>query len=557
MQVLLTLLPFIAVLESERAIRTDQIGYPSTAPKIVSVVHETAATFSVHRRSDGKRVLDGELTPPLLDPDSGVRVRQADVSKIAEPGEYEIRIEGSAQPFLVATDPYRSLLRLTTRAFYGQRCGTAVDLGGGYAHAACHPAGAFHPSSGRTGAHPSVAGWHDAGDYGRYVVNSGISTGTLLWAWELFPQAFASMDLAIPESGNEVPDLLDEIRWNLRWMQSMQDEDGGAWQKQTSEEFPPFITPEEDGSVSYVIGTGRAPHKSSCATADLAAVMAIAARIYRPYDRDFAMQAEQSALRAWKWVSAHPDVVFRNPKGVSTGEYDDEDCSDERLWAAAEIWRSTGNEDAHAWFRAHARKAIRQVDATNPPNCKEVGALAAWSYALGGKGDAPLIDAIRKRTLSTARQIAERVSRHAWRIPLTTRDYVWGSNAVAANYGLHLLVANRMAGDRRLVDSALEVLHYLLGRNSFDLSWVTGAGQRSVQHPHHRPSGTDRNAAPWPGLLAGGPERHRRDPVLKALPPGLPPARVYVDDQESYASNEIAINWNAALVFLLAGCSER
>jgi endoglucanase len=118
---------------------------------------------------------------------------------------------------------------------------------------------------------------------------------------------------------------------------------------------------------------------------------------------------------------------------------------------------------------------------------------------------------------------------------------------------LQLLVANAFRADGRYVDGAADVVHYLLGRNPFALSWVTGAGTCSVMHPHHRPSGSDGIEAPWPGLLAGGPNLHRQDPAMRLMLRKLPPARMYVDAQASYATNEVAINWNAPLVFVLAG----
>jgi endoglucanase len=82
---------------------------------------------------------------------------------------------------------------------------------------------------------------------------------------------------------------------------------------------------------------------------------------------------------------------------------------------------------------------------------------------------------------------------------------------------------------------------------------VTQVGENAFKHPHHRPSGADNNPEPWPGLLSGGPNHGRQDEAMRKLPADLPPAKMYVDDQASYSSNENAINWNAALVFLLAG----
>jgi endoglucanase len=136
-------------------------------------------------------------------------------------------------------------------------------------------------------------------------------------------------------------------------------------------------------------------------------------------------------------------------------------------------------------------------------------------------------------------------------VSLATNDYVWGSNAVAANYAMELLLANRLRPDPRYVDAALDNLHYLLGRNALGVSFVTQVGTNAARHPHHRPSAADRNDLPWPGLLSGGPNAHRQDPAMQRLP-DLPPAKMFLDDQGSYASNEVAINWNAPLVFLLA-----
>jgi endoglucanase len=147
----------------------------------------------------------------------------------------------------------------------------------------------------------------------------------------------------------------------------------------------------------------------------------------------------------------------------------------------------------------------------------------------------------------------ERTRKNPYHVSLLAKDYVWGSNGVAASYGTELLIANVLSPDPTFTAAAIDNLHYLLGRNTFSLSWVTQVGANPYRHPHHRPSGADKNEEPWPGLLSGGPNAGRQDSVLKNLPEGLPPAKVYVDDQASYASNEIAINWQAALVFLLAG----
>ena len=231
-------------------------------------------------------------------------------------------------------------------------------------------------------------------------------------------------------------------------------------------------------------------------------------------------------------------------------------AADELLWAAAELWRSAGDDDAHRFFLAHQAEQRGASKADGPPSWGNVAPLALWTYALAAKGDTAVQDAIRQESLAAADAIVVRSAANGYRVSLTKRDYVWGSNAVAANYGLQLLVANAMKKDARYVDAARDDLHYLLGRNTFSLSWVTRVGANPFRHPHHRPSGADANAEPWPGLLSGGPNGRKQDGAMNKLPDGLPPAKMYVDEQDSYASNEIAINWNAPLVFLLAGVAE-
>jgi endoglucanase len=543
-------------------IKVDQVGYLTAAPKVGLVVSKTAAgEFTVHRAPGGEVAFRGTLTAPMDDPDSGDRVQAADFSKLTAPGKYYLEVAGVGRgwEFAIGPDVYSRAWYLAMRSYYGMRCGTAVDLGPefpGFKHDACHLEGAWHPSSGKKGPRVSKAGWHDAGDYGRYVVNSGITTGTLLWTWEMFPAAVRGVKLNLPETGNGTPDILNEIRWNLEWMLTMQDEDGGVWHKQTSENFPGFIMPEKDKLVSYVIGGGAEPFKTSCATGDLAAVMAIAARVYKPFDAAFAARNLAAAEKAWTWLGKFPKATFRNPPAVATGAYGDGNCTDEALWAAAELYRTTGGAAYHQYFLDHYAAFVSSLSAAGPAEgWADVANLGLWTYEIGGGKDAAAGAAIRKASLAAADRIVDRTRANGYHTSLIARDYIWGSNGVAANYGMQLLVANAFQPKPAYVETALDNLHYLLGRNTFSLSWVTQVGDNPYRHPHHRPSGGDNNAEPWPGLLSGGPNQRRQDTPLQRLPAGTPPAKCFLDDQESYASNEVAINWNAPLVFLMAGVS--
>jgi endoglucanase len=557
---LLTLMT-IGATHPTAEIKVDQVGYLPEAPKMAMVVTAGAATnFTICRADNGAVAFQGKLTEPVADADSGDRVQIADFTKLQVSGRYYMDVPGIGRSwdFAIQEKVYSKVFYLAMRSFYGQRCGTAIDLGAefsGYKHAACHLEGAYHPSSGKSGAQLPAKGWHDAGDYGRYVVNSGLSTGTLLWTWELFGARMKGVTLNIPESKNGTPDMLNEIRWNLDWLLSMQDADGGVWQKQTSEQFCAFVMPEQDKTVSYIIGIGKEPYKSSGASADFAAVMAIAARVYKPFDARYAQKALGAAQRAWSWLEKNPQVLFRNPSGISTGEYGDRNCGDERLWAAAELWRTTGDRMYERYFLEHFKSFMETLRPQGPQSWSNVAPVALWAYVLGRGKDSAAVAEIRQATVKAADEIVARSTRNGYRHSLISREYIWGSNGVVANYGMQLLIANAMAPDARYVQAALENLHYLLGRNPFSLSWVTRVGAHPFRHPHHRPSAADQQAEPWPGLLSGGPNHSRQDSAMKKLP-DLPPAKMYLDEEESYATNEVAINWNAPLVFLLAGVLE-
>ena len=310
-----------------RNVYLNQVGYQPDQPKIATVILQalpgpdpdapTRTTlvapqaappwvFQVFSIEPAALVLSGNLSAPFFDPLAGDHVCLADLSALRQPGRYRVVALGhSGDIFTIAANAYAEPLRLAIRAFYGQRCGCKVDLGGGYKHGKCHHKAEYNPSSGRTGKLKNSGGWHDAGDYGRYIVNSGITCGTLLLAWEMYPDALRELHLDLPESGRTLPDYLAEVKWNLDWMLTLQDaSDGGVWHKQTSAAFCAFIMPQKDHKPSEVIGTGADPYKNTCATADLAAVMAMAARCYKSFDPRFAERCLSAARQAFAWSQA-------------------------------------------------------------------------------------------------------------------------------------------------------------------------------------------------------------------------------------------------------------
>lgn len=532
-------------------VKVCQVGYLPGETKLAMITAAPTGDVIVRRASYGAAVLTVPAGSAVEDPDSGDTVRVVDFSALKQPGVYYLDVPGvgNSYVFRIADDTFARPFRLAMRAFTGQRCGTSVSLAPDFPqfhYAACHTAPSpYHPSSGKEGTRDATGGWHDAGDYGKYVVNSGITTGTLLWAYELNERKLRPIKLDLPESGNRTPDVLDEIRWNVAWMLKMQDADGGVWHKATTANFPGFIMPADDKSPVLIIGNGEAPYKTTAATADLAAVCAIAGRLFRPFDRAFADKCLAAAERAWTWLEANPDNNFtRNPPGIQTGGYGDGKPADERLWAAAELFRTTGKDAYNKYFLAHYAAWSPALSSTSAQGWGDVHNLAMYTYALSGRAstDKTTVQKIRADAIAAADGIVERSRRNPYRIPLTGREYYWGSNSVVANYAMMVRIAHRFQPKAAYIDCAQDALHYLLGRNTFATSFVTQVGSRWPMHPHHRPSAADGVEQPWPGMLVGGPNANGK----------TPPARQWVDEAGSYTTNEIAINWNAPLVFLLA-----
>jgi endoglucanase len=398
----------------------------------------------------------------------------------------------------------------------------------------------------------SPRGWYDAGDYNKYVVNSGISTYTLLLIAEQFPKYADALRLDIPESGNGLPDVLNEALWNLRWMLTMQDpSDGGVYHKLTNAQFDAFIAPDKAVTPRYVV------QKSTAAALDFAAVMAHASLVVRRYPRvlpGLSDSLTRAALAAWGWARQHPDSLYDQAKlnalykpAIATGTYGDRSVSDERRWAAAELALATKQDSFLV-----AVPPVADEPAT-VPTWNSVGTLALISLADHRRELSSAVDTakITSALLTLARSLRTAADTSPYGVAMSRRqDFAWGSNAVAANQGLVLVQAARLTRDTSYLRAALANLDYVLGRNATGYSFVTGYGVKTPQAPHHRPSASDTVAAPVPGLLVGGPNPGQQDHC-----PGYPsnlPALSYVDAQCAYAANEVAINWNAPLSYLAA-----
>ena len=544
---------------SNSLIKLNQLGFMPAQQKLAVVPNNGALRFDVVSASNNTVVMSGDLSSAESWSSSGETVRRADFSSLSDIGSYRIVVEGldDSPEFEIAEDVYDELAKESLKAYYRARSGTETTaaFAGDFAHPLSHPdTNVLVHASAATDQRPvntaisSPGGWYDAGDYGKYIVNSGITVYSLMLAYEQFPELFDAMNVGIPESGNTVPDILDELRWNLDWMQSMQDLDGGVYHKLTALRFSAMSTaPERDTSQRYVIS------KSVTASLNVAASLAFASRVYEDIDATLAASYLDSAERAWSWAVANPTAYFRgNPSGVGTGPYDDTDASDEFAWAAIELFLATGTQ---AYADAYTSR-FSSLNKFETPGWRGVDSLALMSATAFGKDVLSTTDYMnaRQALLDAASAIRNRVTTAPYRAPIWDGLFYWGSNSNVAYNGMILNQAYLETENAAYLNATASALDYLLGRNATDYSFVTGFGDRSPQDIHHRPSLADNIDAPYPGLLVGGP--HTRNRENGCSYPFDEPARAYVDHNCSYSTNEIAINWNAPLVYLSAAVIE-
>jgi endoglucanase len=561
--------PFLKAQDAAAKIRLNQLGFYPDAPKLAVITDDNSTDFLIKSVTSGEVVFKSKLSAPHKSGFSPKVTRIADFSSVTKPGMYELNLpgEGDSYSFEIKPKVFCNLTKALIKGFYFQRMSTPLlpEFAGKWSRAAGHPdtkviihQAAASPNRPAGTIISCPRGWYDAGDYNKYIVNSGITTGTLLSLYEDFPAYFDTLKLNIPESGDGAPDLLNEVVWNLRWMLTMQDPyDGGVYNKVTNANFDGFVMPSVALTPRYVVPKGTA------ATLDFAAVTAQAGRIFGKFDKVFPGLSDsclKSAEKAWDWAVKNPKVAYDQnlmnkefKPVINTGGYGDSDFSDEFIWAASELYVSTGKDSYYTAFPMFP-------DAMMPlPSWDNVRLLGYFTLARfekkltdSAKKDFP---ALKDRITGTADKMTEGVTDGAYITVMgkSAGDFIWGSTSVATNQGILLIQAYKLSDNRKYLDYALANLDYVLGRNATGYSFVTGYGHKTPMFPHHRLSEADGIADPVPGLIVGGPNPGQQD-GCKTYPSGIPDES-YSDSVCSYASNEIAINWNAPAAYL-AGALE-
>lgn len=531
--------------------RYNQEGYYTKGPKLALVSEDVDEL--VIKDETGKEVLRVVAALPLFWDASGDAVRKVDFSELDSAGTYIVEPSGSDEKYkiLIADNPFEELGISVIKAFYYNRSSIPLEekYAGKWAREAGHPDTLVIVHSSAADANrpegtvlSSPLGWYDAGDYNKYVVNSAITNYTLLRALSDYPEYYAALELNIPESGNGVPDLLSEILFNLRWFISMQDDyDGGVYHKLTTKKFEEFVMPHEAVNQRFVVA------KSTAATLDYAALTAAASRVLRKYEDFLPGLADICLIRsekAWNWALANPEVYYQQPADIATGAYGDNMLDDEWFWAASELYLATGDDKY--------REVIKmKYDAPTVPSWADVRALGFYSLLDNYDSIAVIAQSLPLKdefmALADKLTLASQTSAYG----VSIQEFEWGSNSSVANEGVIKLFAYKMTGDTKYLNSSLSDLDFILGRNATGYCFVTGFGVNQVMNIHHRPSAADGILEPVPGFLVGGPNLAVLDDCGADIERSPFSAKSYVDLECSYSTNEIAINWNAPMVYLV------
>lgn len=540
-------------------VRLNQVGYYPNEEKAIVIEGVYPEGMIQVKDKDGKTVLEPTKIRKAVAP-WGNKIRYVvDLSDLKEEGQYDVCVAGTKVPMTISNKALHDISVASLKLFYLIRSGVPIEkqYAGEYARPLGHAdTNVLIHSSAATKSRPegtvisSPLGWYDAGDYNKYVVNSAFSIGLMLGVYEQNKVYFDQLNTNIPESDNQTADFLDEMMFNMKWLLTMQDpDDGGVYHKLTTPNFEGFVMPADCKQPRYVVA------KSVTGTLDFAAVMAQMAHLMKDNKdyMDFSKQATIAAEKAYQWAVANPNAFYQQSEmnknykpEVNTGEYGDGNANDEFFWAATELYKLTGK----AQYLQEARRLIPN-DYLVPSwgNVSGLGMLA-WLTA-----DQPELAEVAKKALKRCcDEYIKGVDTSSFQAPygMREKDFGWGHlSERCCGMGISLLFADRYVEKGKYHRFALENVDCLLGRNALGYCYVTGFGQKSPMHPHHRISEADGIEKPFPGMLVGGPNPGQQDKMENLTYPSGLPDESYTDNMASYASNEIAINWNAALVGLL------
>jgi endoglucanase len=580
-------------------VRLNQLGFlPSGAKRAVTA--DPSPTPLPWRLVDGRgrAVKSGTTGVFGEDPASGEHVHRVELGPALPAGRgYRVEVAGrSSRPFAVDAGVYDRLPPAALNYFSQNRAGTPNEArpagGAAWARPAGHAPELANCLSGKDSrgnawegcgdAVEVTGGWYDAGDQGKYVVNGGIALWTLLASYERQGprgSAFRDGSTALPEAGNGVDDLLDEARWEMEFLLKMQVPEGRRMRLPVGvkRNGPGLAFSEVDisGMAHHKVGDEKwtavptPPHldrekrilfpPSTGATLNLAATAAQCARVWRTIDAAFSARCLAAAERAWAAAKRNPEV-YAIAEASGSGGYGEGDLSDEFFWAAAELLAATGKDE---YGRAVRSSPWFSAPATEPswPRVATLGILTLTQ----AKSPLPADDvaALKAKLVEAADGFLADRAKNGYGVPYApAAGYPWGSTSSILNRAMLLARAYDFTGRSDYRDGVIDAMDFILGRNPLDRSFVAGFGARPMQNPHHRfwthQLDPKLPNAP-PGALSGGPNSTSlgADPVGREMKGKCAPQTCWADDARAFSMNEVAVNWNAPLVWVSAWLAER
>ena len=579
-------------------IRINQVGfYPDQEKTLTLEQDNQCEKVEIYKAGTDEKVWEGASLRTAVSPWSGKERRIFDFSEITEPGTYTVKAGKDTADFTISQTAYDELAKAALTAFYHQRSGMDLDpeIAGKWARKGGHPdTEVLIHSSAATESRPegtvisSPKGWYDAGDYNKYIVNSGYSLGLMAEAFLMFPASrdkyedfweFSKATSAICEPA------FDELFYNEQWMWTMQDpEDGGVYHKLTTPNFEGFVTPTECGQQRYVV------QKSVTAALDFAGSLYSMARLrgyavlgcdidaYKIYKVRF-----DKAEAAYAWAKANPDALYHQNKlnetydpDITTGAYGDYSASDEFFWAASSLYLATKKaeylEDVKKYFPERFNLMswgyVAPLGAFNwlnyekqmheyrsrviipPYNEKKAEDIFKSLRLTISPEEQELIDRCKALLLEYCDSAILDAEGSCFNSPYgnKTEDFAWGCSSSFCDQAICFLYAYEITGDEKYLANAHRNVNYILGQNATGYCFVTGFGSKSPMFPHSRLCHSDGIEDPIPGLLVGGPNPGQNDIAEVKKYDSDYADESYMDVMPSYASNEIAINWNASLV---------
>ncbi|MEW9701970.1 glycoside hydrolase family 9 protein [Paenibacillus sp. SI8] len=536
-------------------IKVNQVGYLNYGEKYAHVSGyynvlsaDVGTPFQVKRTSDDSVVYSGALAlVAAYDELSGEKVLKADFSRLNDIGEYYITVDGVAEksvPFEIGPHIYDNLLNDVQKFFYFQRAN--VDLlpkhAGIFARTGLHKDDANLPLR----SNPSVTkdvygGWWDAGDMGKYVTAAATAVSDLLWAYESFPHKFTDGQLNIPESGNGISDLLDEIKVETDFFLKMQEKTSGG--------FYAYVLREPSPNRFIIDGNGPESIIPTAQTATTVGALAHAYIVFKdvPGLEDYANTLLASAVRGWDYLKAHPEFIPqpKDPKNDNGPYYDDDDKND-RFYAAAVLYRATGearyNDYVVANYKAFESKFEKADFSHGIGSMEQIG----FYHYLSSSAPSEEVKAwfVPKYKEWIKKVINSTTHEAVWRNS-TNKGFYWGANSNIASVAISLDIGSRIIGeyDERMIQVASGNLNYLLGINPLQLSFITGYGENRVHITHHEVYMRDFIKEMPNGYMPGGPNNNGKFNFS---------AKAYNQATVDWESNEQALNYNSPLIYLTA-----